>query len=309
MPKVSIVIPNYNHAPYLEGRINSVLDQQFTDTEIILLDDCSTDASVEILRGYERHPKVAHLVINKSNSGSTFHQWQRGINLSSGEYIWIAESDDLAAPRFLSRLVMAIDEHPNVGLAYCQSLQINEAGGVVGSWKAQTDAFPGNPWQANFIADGRKLIQSFLLFQNVIPNASAVLFRRRHLMPEVLQEASTYTINGDWFVWSNILLHSDIAFINEHLNACRFHTGKGSIKNIENFNNIAEFYRLRDFFYSSLDIPAAETEELNKSLFSLWMAQRRSFGLQKSAPQILKVLATAESVDASIRTRLFAEPE
>lgn len=309
MPKISIIIPNYNHAPYLEMRIRSVLAQTLTDTEVILLDDCSTDGSLDILARYRHHPKVAHCIFNQANSGSTFRQWERGMACATGEYIWIAESDDLAAPHFLSHLSGALDAHPTVGLAYCQSVKIDAAGSTIGSWKDQTDGILGNPWKNSFVAKGRDVLRSFFLLQNVVPNASAVLLRRRCLPPDILRDAASYTINGDWYVWSNILLSADIAFVNQHYNFCRFHLQKGSIQNIDNFNNILEFYRLRGFLHDALGLSDAERQTLNAGLFRLWMTQRRSMGLAKNAPEILKVLATAETVDPSVRTRLATEPE
>ena len=226
-----------------------------------------------------------------------------------GEYIWIAESDDLAEPRFLSHLSGVMDAHPTVGLAYCQSVKIDAAGSTIGSWEDQTDGIPGNPWRSNFVAKGRDMLRSFFLLQNVVPNASAVLLRRRCLRPDILRDAASYTINGDWYVWSNILLSADIAFVNQHYNFCRFHLQKGSVQNIDNFNNISEFYRLRGFLHEALGLSDSERETLNTSLFRLWMAQRRSMGLAKNAAEMLKVLAAAETVDPSVRTRLAAEPE
>jgi glycosyltransferase involved in cell wall biosynthesis len=309
MPKISIIIPNYNHAPYLDMRIRSVLAQTFTDTEVILLDDCSTDRSLDVLAIYRHHPKVTHYIFNQANSGSAFRQWERGIACATGKYIWIAESDDLADPHFLSHLSGVLDAHRKVGLAYCQSAKIDETGSTIGSWKDQTDGIPGNPWRSNFVAKGRDMLRSFFLFQNVVPNASAVLFRRRFLPSNVLRDAASYTINGDWYIWSNILLSADIAFVNQHHNFCRFHLQKGSVENVRNFNNILEFYRLRGFLYDALSQSAAEREALNADLFRLWMSQRRSMGLAKNAPEILKVVTAAETVDPSVRARLVAEPE
>jgi glycosyltransferase involved in cell wall biosynthesis len=135
MPKISVTIPNYNHAPYLDVRIRSVLAQTFTDAEVILLDDCSTDGSLGILARYRHHAKVAHCIFDQAKSGSTFRQWKRGLACVTGEYIWIAESDDLADPHFLSHLSSVQAAHHAIGLAYCQSAKIDEIGSTIGSWK------------------------------------------------------------------------------------------------------------------------------------------------------------------------------
>ncbi|TAE04306.1 MAG: glycosyltransferase family 2 protein, partial [Bacteroidetes bacterium] len=88
-PLISVIVPNYNHAPYLLERIESILSQSFQDFELILLDDFSTDQSKEVLKKYQNHEKVSHLLLNEKNSGSTFKQWNKGISLAKGKYIWL----------------------------------------------------------------------------------------------------------------------------------------------------------------------------------------------------------------------------
>ena len=101
MPTVSVVVPNYNHGRFLPQRIDSILGQTFQDFELILLDDCSTDNSRMILSSYAGDPRV-RIEFNSANSGSPFKQWNKGVRLARGEYVWIAESDDYAEPRFLN---------------------------------------------------------------------------------------------------------------------------------------------------------------------------------------------------------------
>src|SRR5882762_42615 len=119
-PTVSIVVPNYNHARFLRQRLDSIVGQTFQDFELILLDDCSTDESQSILREYATDSRV-RLEFNEKNSGSTFKQWNKGVRLARGEYIWIAESDDYADERLLERLVGVLEAEPEVTLAYCRS--------------------------------------------------------------------------------------------------------------------------------------------------------------------------------------------
>src|ERR1017187_1910144 len=111
MPTVSVIIPNYNHARFLRRRIDSVLQQTFQDFEVILLDDCSTDDSRSILSKYADDPRV-RIEFNEKNSGSPFKQWNKGVRLAQGSYVWIAESDDYAAERLLERLVAVLDADP-----------------------------------------------------------------------------------------------------------------------------------------------------------------------------------------------------
>ena len=77
MPNVSVIIPNYNHALYLQVRLDSVFNQTYQDFEVIILDDCSTDNSREIIEKYANNPKTSHIIFNDVNSGSTIKQWEK----------------------------------------------------------------------------------------------------------------------------------------------------------------------------------------------------------------------------------------
>mgnify|MGYP001131519261 CR=1 FL=1 len=121
MPTVSVIVPNYCHAPYLEQRIESILQQTFQDFELILLDDCSTDGSREILERYRNHPKVSGIFYNERNSGSPFKQWKKGLSKATGDYVWIAESDDFSSPCFLERCVRILDTRPDCSIVFTSS--------------------------------------------------------------------------------------------------------------------------------------------------------------------------------------------
>jgi glycosyltransferase involved in cell wall biosynthesis len=89
---------------FLRRRIESVLCQTYQDFELILLDDCSSDESRSLLSEYAGDPRV-RIEFNEVNSGSPFKQWNKGVRLARGQYVWIAESDDYADKRLLERLV------------------------------------------------------------------------------------------------------------------------------------------------------------------------------------------------------------
>src|SRR5215469_3050279 len=103
MPSISVIVPNYNHARFLPMRIDSILRQAFQDFELILLDDCSTDESRVILSSYANNPRV-RIEFNQTNSGTPFKQWNKGVRMARGKYVWIAESDDYADAHFLEQM-------------------------------------------------------------------------------------------------------------------------------------------------------------------------------------------------------------
>lgn len=221
-PKISIIIPNYNHSRYLPQRIESVLNQTCQDFEVLLMDDCSSDTSRAILVEYAQRDARIQLLFNEQNSGSTFKQWNKGIALAKGEYIWIAESDDDAAPNFLERLLAMLEGSPAIGLAYCQSWRIDENGQQHGSWAPVMAELDANLWQHDFVLPGSDLVRRFMVNSNIIPNASAVLMRRSALAA-VGSAPETMRIAGDWVFWVRYLMTTQVAFVAEPLNYFRFH--------------------------------------------------------------------------------------
>ena len=126
-PKVSVIVPNYNYAKYLPARLKSIINQTYPPYEVLFLDDCSTDDSVEIAAEMLHASGLSYRIIANETNQGTYRQWLRGIREAKGDLIWIAEADDDCAPTFLERLVGQF-ERPDVVLAYCQSRQIDEEG-------------------------------------------------------------------------------------------------------------------------------------------------------------------------------------
>lgn len=213
---VSVIIPNYNHARFLNERIQSVLQQTYQNFELIILDDCSPDggASKAIIESYRGDPHVSHIVYNEINTGSAFKQWRKGFELAQGEYIWIAESDDCCDPTLLDTLMGQLLEHQAV-MAFCRS----EKYGVNGV-KSYYD------WQnllsGSFVMDGPVFIKKYLTFDNRIANASSVVFKRDaaiRVNPFYLQMRA----EGDWLFWIQMAEFGRVCFVDKTLNFFRYH--------------------------------------------------------------------------------------
>ena len=219
-PKVSVIIPNYNHAPYLRERINSVLSQTLTDFEIILLDDNSGDGSRAIMEEFRQEPAVSHIIYNEQNSGNTFVQWQLGFSLAQGEYIWIAESDDVAEPEFLETLVGALDSHPKAMVAYAHSRMIDSEGAALPfSWH------PRGSSGKIVVYDGQWFNRHRMLVHNHIYNASMAVFRKSALQG-VLQDYQAYRYCGDWLFWAYVCEQGEVIEVQRVLNRYRQHQQK-----------------------------------------------------------------------------------
>jgi glycosyltransferase involved in cell wall biosynthesis len=216
MPTVSVIVPNYNHAPYLQQRIESILNQTYQDFELILLDDCSTDNSREILERYRAHPKVAHLVFNDENSGSTFRQWDKGIRLATGDYIWIAESDDWAESEFLKTMMDAAEKHPDAGLFFTASQLVDGNNTVT----YRNDA--GNSGEV-ILHHGKTIIRKQFALFNTIWNASMMVFQKKYYPEKSIRLFADMHYCGDWFFYVLLAEQTDVVEIKRTLNYFRIH--------------------------------------------------------------------------------------
>ena len=216
---VSIIVPNFNHIQFLQKRLDSIFNQTFQNFEVIILDDASTDGSVDTLNNIKNHPKVSHFIINKLNSGSPFVQWKKGIQLAQGKYIWIAESDDLCELIFLEKTVKILEENNDVSLVFTNSIIQN----LISSTNTilTTDQITGiyNNLKTNF------LYNWFFNYNNFrIANASACVFRRSYVSEDMLLPFLNYRYAGDKFFWSSLLLKfPNFGYIAEPLNIHTVH--------------------------------------------------------------------------------------
>lgn len=234
---ISVIVPCYNHAPYLKERIESIIHQTYQNFELILLDDLSPDNSAEILLSYKNHPKITHCIINERNSGSTFYQWNKGIDLAKGELIWIAESDDVADLSFLDNLVKPFIKNPNLVLAYSQSHRIDSQGNITGSWKDYTDDLNSETFKENFTMSGLDYINRFLIVKNTIPNASGVIFKKKTYL-KVGGANPNRRFIGDWEIWSKIISEGEVFYCANCLNFFRYHETSVIAKAVKNSTNL-----------------------------------------------------------------------
>lgn len=133
MATISIVITVYNRERYLAAAIESVLKQTYTDFELLIWDDGSTDRSVEIASRYAAKDKRVRVVAaTHTGRGQALRD---AIASSTGKYLGWVDSDDLLAPKALALTVAVLDSQPDIGMVYTQYLVINESGHSLGLGK------------------------------------------------------------------------------------------------------------------------------------------------------------------------------
>ena len=221
IPKVTVIVPNYNHERYLAQRVNSILNQTYQDFEIILLDDASNDGSAAVLLGFQDHPKVQRVVINGANSGSPFKQWNKGLEFARGEYVWIAESDDYADPDFLKILVSRLDAHQEAGVAYSLSYKVDADSKKFGSTADWTAHLGVERWAADYVCTGAEECTKYMVFRCIIPNVSCAVFRRQAL-EDAGRADDSMRYCGDYSTYVRVMKNAGVLFVAQHLNYFRF---------------------------------------------------------------------------------------
>ena len=223
-PTVSVIVPNYNHQAFLKQRLDSILNQTYQDFEMLLLDDCSPDNSRDILEAYAEEDDRITCHFNEVNSGSTFAQWNKGVALAKGEFIWIAESDDYCDSTLLEKLVSKMELDEKLGIAFAQSYIVDEKSEIINSFNENYKfIFKSDRWESDFRIDGKQECAHYLIFSNTIPNASGALFRKS-VYEKTGGAETNWKLNGDWYFYVKMLLISDLYYVSEHLNYFRFHT-------------------------------------------------------------------------------------
>ena len=247
-PLVSVIVPNYNHAAFLDERIGSILNQTYTNIEVLLMDDCSSDNSCEVLQRWAEKDERITTLFNEINSGSPFAQWEKGANWAQGKYIWIAESDDYATEDMLALHVQALESNHRAVLAYSHSRIADVNGKILRDFKEDYAFIFGDAskWSRDFIVSGKEEVARTMVFSNTIPNASGVLMRKS-AFDQVGAPATTWLLNGDWLFYAQLLQLGDLIFFATPRNFFRFHNQtqrSRAMASYEAFDEILAMYQI-----------------------------------------------------------------
>ena len=221
--KITAILPCFNHARFLEERIQSVLGQTHPVDQIVFLDDASTDGSTGIaIKLFAGFCGELNYCFNTINSGSSFAQWNLGVSLAKHELVWIPETDDSCDYRLIEKIYAALVNSGAV-LGFAQSRYIGDDGRDLGSAMSYTDKIWPNAFRHSFAMDGAQFNWRYMVGLNAIPNASGVIFRKdAFLSAGKANEAMSFC--GDWDVWIRICAKGKVVFLSEELNYFRCHS-------------------------------------------------------------------------------------
>jgi len=228
LPRISVVVVNYNYGHYLTERLDTIIAQTIGIYEIILVDDASDDNSMMILNDWmARHHISITILRNKQNSGSVFGQWKKGISAASGDFVWIAEADDLSDSDFLETVLAPMLDDPTIVLSYCESRQMDGDGTF---YADNYDYYLKNAsetlWASDRVAEGAHEISNSLAILNSIPNVSSILFRRTPLLEtfhKYASEIGSFKITADYALYVRLLSKGKMAYSRKNANIHRRH--------------------------------------------------------------------------------------
>jgi len=232
-PTVSVLVPTYNYARFLPEAIESVLAQDFTDFELLISDDCSTDGSAEVLRHYAgRDPRI-QVRCQPSNLGMV-QNWNWCLQQARGRYIKFLFGDDCLATRHaLGRMATVLEKDEGVGLVASARHIIDERSQVVDLWSHV--GAPGIHW-------GRGVVRRCLFYnKNLIGEPSVVMFRNGNVRRGF---DTNYRQVVDLEMWCHILARSELAYIDEPLCQFRLHSQQQTVINQKSRIGEMEFVTL-----------------------------------------------------------------
>jgi glycosyltransferase involved in cell wall biosynthesis len=268
VPQVSVLVPAYNHEDFIIARLKSITDQSFQDFELIVLDDCSSDATVKVIRDQFSDPRL-RLIENRENSGSPFRQWQKGLRLAAAPFVWIAEGDDFCTENLLAEL-LALLRRPGFVMAYAKTDITDRAGvveaGALDDYLARANS---KKFRANYDRGGAEEVEECFARLNPAVNASALVFRKSAIDGDVLERATSHKVCGDWLIYLSMLRSGSIAYCTNATNYFRrhnesaYHKAQGTPEYFKERFEIAE-YVVNNFSISkqSLDQVFAEVEHV-----------------------------------------------
>lgn len=217
---ISIVTASYNYEQYIVETIQSVINQTYTDWELIVVDDCSTDNSVEVIKSF--NDERIKLFVNEKNLGLK-GTIEKGIEEAKGDWVVFLESDDMITPDYLEKKVEIAQKYPEVNLIFNDCEFFGD--------EKRIELFSKRLKKTRKILSGKKypcnLFYDFFV-SNKIFTFSSVMVKREELLQINFDPKLDYLL--DWHLWIQLVYRGKFYYVDEQLTKWRLHT-ESYIKN------------------------------------------------------------------------------
>jgi glycosyltransferase involved in cell wall biosynthesis len=217
---LSVCIPTYNGAPFLAEAMKSVLDQNLAEFELIVVDDDSTDATVEIATSFVDR-RIRHFR-NRVNRGLVGN-WNRCVELARGTYVCIFHQDDVMMPGNLAAKVKLLERSPRAGFVHSNVLQVGPQGELLSECWSPRPA----PDEVGVHA-GVRILDRLLQGGNTVCAPSVVL--RRHCLEALGPFDGRLPYTADWEMWMRVAAFFDVGYLPEPLVKYRRHPSSETLK-------------------------------------------------------------------------------
>lgn len=273
-PWLSVIIPTYNGSKYLTAALNSVVTQQNRKLECVIIDDGSTDNTLEIVEGFRNQLKIK--LITKARAGNWVTNTNHALEIATGKYACFLHQDDLWLDGRLNELEKAIAAYPHASLYLHDSVFIDESDQPLGLWRC--------PLASKRQTVSAEEMRSKLLVQNFIAIPAPVFKRTTAL--EVGRLSSELWYTADWDFWLKLVALGDTCYIPKPLAAFRVH---GDSQTIRRSSSTAEF---RQQMRSVVDkhLPQKTSREISRvAFFSTEVNTTLAAIVHGESPNLLKL--------------------
>jgi len=235
IPEISVIIPVFNAAPFLKESIESILNQTFSDFELLILNDKSTDKSLEIIKKFQLQDNRI-IIIDKAQNTGPANLRNEGINAAKGNFIALMDADDISLPTRFEKQIAVLKNNPEIG--------------VCGTWFTFFGSEKNKIIKHSINSDAIKV--SFLHSCNI--GNPTVMFKKEVLGD--LKFDNDYVPVEDYDLWSRLLAKTSFYNIPESLLNYRQHNNNISKTKIDNVNRSVKKVKINQLH--NLDIAAED---------------------------------------------------
>jgi glycosyltransferase involved in cell wall biosynthesis len=266
-PRVSVIIPSYNHAQFVGEAIRSVLEQSFSSIEVLVTDDASQDGSVEVIRAF-KDPRVK-LEMFSANLGLSIAM-NEAIKRARGEFISVLDSDDYLLPQTTAKQVSFLENNPNVSAVFGMPKLIDERGAPMNvGYREFAASFvkpfpPRHFWLRHFFFEGNCLCHT------------TVMIRRSAHNKIGLYDARLWNLQ-DFDLWVRLCMRHDIYVMKEELTARRIRDANLNLSAPRRDTVLRSMFETFEILRHYRDMP-------RKLMFEVFASDFEVNGINKSLP-------------------------
>jgi glycosyltransferase involved in cell wall biosynthesis len=209
--KVLVLVPSYNHGKFIKERIDSILGQDFQNYDLLIIDDASSDDTADYLSTLKGENLTVR--IREENSGSPFTAWADAATFGDYDYIWIAESDDVSYPEFLSKAISSLESDTDGVLYYTNSWYIDQFSEKIGhTLPYLRQHFSDLKWDQPFQLNGLEFNNRSQIYGNAVPNMSSAVMRMASFRASLDPSMNRYKLAADWFFVGRVASTGNVHF-------------------------------------------------------------------------------------------------